>query len=317
MKIRKFEPADYPAIVAIRSSLNIVWPAASQDPAVWMENDRHRSPKCFFQRWVAEEDGCVVGAASCGNRLDDYHPQKFYINVEVPARNRNRGIGGALYQRLMETLEPLHPTILRTDILENQIQSYPWVQRRGFREVWRETPVHLPVAGFDFAPYTGLEPSLQAEGIRITTLRGLEGDPERDRKAHALYTDLSRDVPSELPEFIPIPFEDWKAMCLDDPGADPEKFFVAMQGERYIALHELWAEPGGAELLGSLLGTLPDFRGKRIGLALLLRAIACAQEHHLPVFKTCTARVNAPMQALFNRLGFARDPEWLQCQKDI
>ncbi len=36
-----------------------------------------------------------------------------------------------------------------------------------------------------------------------------------------------------------------------------------------------------------------------------------------PQRKTCTAIQNVPMQVLFNKLGYARDPEWLQCQKDI
>ncbi|HZU85920.1 MAG TPA: GNAT family N-acetyltransferase, partial [Anaerolineaceae bacterium] len=221
------------------------------------------------------------------------------------------------YNQLMDVLEPFHPTILRTDILENQIQSYPFVQRRGFREVWRETPVHLDVAGYDLSPFAELEPALQAEGIRITTLRELENDPQRNRKAYDLYMRLSKDVPSEYSEFTPIPYEDWAKMCLEDPDADPEKFFIAVHGEQYVSLHELWAEPAGTELLGSLMGTLPAYRGKRIGLVLMLRAIAYAQQHNIPVFKTCTAISNAPMQALFNKLGFGRDPEWLQCQKDL
>ena len=45
--------------------------------------------------------------------------------------------------------------------------------------------------------------------------------------------------------------------------------------------------------------------------------IAYARAHGYRLLKTCTAIQNAPMQALFNKLGYARDPEWQQCQKDI
>jgi hypothetical protein len=38
---------------------------------------------------------------------------------------------------------------------------------------------------------------------------------------------------------------------------------------------------------------------------------------HWTIAKTCTAINNVPMQALFYKLGYAHDPEWLQCQKDI
>jgi hypothetical protein len=54
-----------------------------------------------------------------------------------------------------------------------------------------------------------------------------------------------------------------------------------------------------------------------IGLAMQLRGIAYTREHGYPKLKTCTAALNVPMQALFNKLGYARDPEWQQCQNDI
>ncbi len=48
-----------------------------------------------------------------------------------------------------------------------------------------------------------------------------------------------------------------------------------------------------------------------------IRTIAYARNHGYTLLKTCTAAQNAPMQALFDKLGFARDPEWQQCQKDM
>ena len=65
------------------------------------------------------------------------------------------------------------------------------------------------------------------------------------------------------------------------------------------------------------LGVQRAYRRQGIGLAMQLRGIAYAREHDYPELKTCTAVHNFPMQALFDKLGYARDPEWLQCQKDI
>lgn len=48
-----------------------------------------------------------------------------------------------------------------------------------------------------------------------------------------------------------------------------------------------------------------------------LRGITYARMHGYPVFKTCTAIQNTPLQALFNKVGYVRDPEWLPCQMDI
>ena len=230
MNIRPLTDADYPQIVDIHNSLNIVWPTWPRDAQAWMEADRNRDPKCKFQRWVAKEDGKIVGAASFANHLDDYHPQKFYINIEVREAYRECGIGSALYNQLMNALQPHHPRILRTDILENQIQSYLFVQKRGFHEAWRETPVHIDVATFDDSPYAGLENNLHSEGIEIKSLHALENDTERDHKVYTLYMQLAKDVPSELGEFTPSPYADWTKWCLNDPDNRCGCFFYRRSG---------------------------------------------------------------------------------------
>lgn len=317
MIIRNFATTDYPAIVEIHNSLNIVWPESSRKVEDWVYADQNRSPKCKHQRFVAEEDGQVVGAASFGNRLDDYHPQKFYINIEVLEPFRNQGIGAALHDRLMNTLESYNPTVLRTDILENQIQSYPFVQKRGFKEVWRETPVHLDVSSFDFAPFENLEENLHSKGITINSLSELKSVTDLEQRVYNLYYEASRYVPSEYEGFEIVSYEDWLSMCINDPSTRLDAFFVASHDGNFIALHELGLHSSGTVLLGGLLGTLPEFRGQGIALALMLRAIRYAHEQDLAAFKTCTASVNQPMQKLFAKLGFGYDPQWLQCQKDL
>jgi mycothiol synthase len=69
--------------------------------------------------------------------------------------------------------------------------------------------------------------------------------------------------------------------------------------------------------LGGLLGVRREYRKRGIGLAMQLHGIAYAKEHGYRFLKTCTAVQNVPMQSLFNKLGYGRDPEWQQCQKDI
>ena len=317
MNIRDFATTDYPAIVEIHNSLNIVWPESSRKVEDWAYADKNRNPKCNHQRFVAKTEGKVVGVASFGNRLDDYHPQKFYINIEVLETFRNRGIGGALHDHMMNALKPFKPTVLRTDILENQIQSYPFVEKRGFKEVWRETPVHLDISAFDFAPFENLEENLHSKGITISSLSELKDIPELERKVYDLYYEASRYVPSEYESFEIGPYEDWLNMCINDPSTRLDAFFIASHDGNFIALHELGMHSSGNVLLGGLLGTLPEFRGQGIALALMLRAIRYAYEKELTTFKTCTASVNQPMQKLFAKLGFGYDPQWLQCQKDL
>jgi mycothiol synthase len=316
-RIRKFTNEDYPAIVTIHNSLNIAWPERPRTPQGWAEADRQRNPKYRFQRWVAEVDGQVAGHGSYGQGGLDYHPQRFYVNVEVNPARQCQGIGAGLYDRIMAELEPFEPRLLRADAFTNLPQGYSFLQKRGFREVFRETPVHLDIASFDFSPYAGLEAKLLKKGIVIKTVKELESDPQRDRKLYELYWETFEDVPQEDAKIEPQDFDEWVKWGLNDPTNLHEAFFVALRGEEYIGLRELYKDPDNNALLGSLLGVRRVYRKDGVGLALQLRGIRYARENDIPLLKTCTAIHNIPMQALFNKLGYCRGPEWQQCQKDL
>lgn len=317
MNIRTFTADDYPAIVGIDAGLNIIWPQRPRTPEAWAEADRNRNPRYKFQRWVAVMDGDVVGFGSYGQGGLDYHPQRFYVNVEVSPNYQRQGIGAALYDQVMAGLYPFDPRVLRANAFTNLPQGFPFLQKRGFYEAFRETPVHLDVASFAPGPYAGLEAKLLDKGIIVKTLRELEPDPDRDRKIYDLYWEITDDVPQEEPRIEKQNFDEWIAWGLHDPTILHDAYFVAVCGDEYVGLSEWGKDPDSDVLQGGLLGVRRTYRKQGISLAMMLRGIAYAREHGSPVLKTCTAVQNVPMQALFNKLGFARDPEWLQCQKDI
>ena len=317
MNVRTFTPDDYPAIVSIHNSLNIVWPEKPRTSEAWAEADRNRNPKCKHQRWVAVKNGEAIGFGSYGQSSFDYHPQRFYVNVEVHPEYQRQGIGAALYDQIMNGLQAFDPRVLRADAFTNLPQGFAFLQKRGFYEAFRETPVHLDVAGFDPGPYADLEAKLRAQGVVIKTLRELESDPDRDHKLYDLYWEVTEDLPKEEDGIEKQPFEEWVKWGLKDPTILHDAYFVALRGDDYIGLRELGKDPDNDILQGGLLGVRRVERKHGIGLAMQLRGIAYAREHGYPVLKTCTAIQNAPMQALFNKLGYARDPEWQQCQKDI
>ena len=317
MNVRTFTPDDYPAIVSIHNNLKIVWPEKPRTPEGWAEADRNRNPKCKYQRWVAFNNGGVAGFGSYGQSSFDYHPQRFYVNVEVHPEYQRLGIGAALYDQIGDGLQVFDPRVLRADAFTNLPQGFTFLQKRGFSEVFRETPVHLDIASFDPSPYADLEAKLRAQGVVIKTLRELESDPGRDRKLYDLYWEATEDLPTEGDGIEKQPFDEWLKWGLNDPTILHDAYFVALRGDEYIGLRELGKDPDNDILQGGLLGVRRAERKHGIGLAMQLRGIAYAREHDYPVLKTCTAIQNVPMQALFNKLGYARDPEWQQCQKDI
>lgn len=317
MLIRPFVPEDYPALVEIHSSLNIVWPERPATPQAWAEVDRNRSQQTRYQRWVAVEDGRVVGFSAYSQGPGAYPAHSFHVNVEVTRQYQRRGIGAALYAQVMQGIAGFNPPALRADAYANLPEGFAFLQKRGFYEAFRETPVHLNVMAFDPGPYTDLDRRLNAQGIAIKTLRELESDPERNQKLYDLYWEANDDVPHEGEGEQRPDFGEWLVWGINDPTILPDAYFVAVRGAEYIGLRELGKYPGSDLLMGGLLGVRRRYRQQGVGLALQLSGIAYAREHGYRVLKTCTAVQNAPMQALFNKLGYVRDPEWQQCQKDF
>jgi len=317
MQIRKFSDDDYAAIVEIHNKLNIAWPERPRTPGGWAEADQKRNPKCKFQRWVAVKGVSVVGFGSYGQNIFEYHPQRFNINIEVSPDDQRQGIGGALYEKIITELQPFDPCILRADAFTNLPQGFQFLKKHGFYEAFRETPVQIDTFSFDPSPYTDLEPKLLEKGITIKTLRELESDPDRDQKIYELYWEASEDVPQEGLDVERQTFDTWVKWGLNDPTVLHDAYFIAVCGDGYVGLRELGRDPDHDVLLGGLLGVRRAYRRQGIGLAMQVRGIRYAKENGYPELKTCTAVQNYPMQAIFNKLGYTRGPEWLQCQKDI
>jgi len=317
MKIREFTKNDYPGVVNIHNHLNIAWPERPRTPEGWEQAEQNRNPKLKFQRWVAVEGQNIVGFGQYSQSSYDYHPQRFYINVEVDPPSQRQGIGAALYDQIMTGLRPFNPSVLRADAFTNLPQGFRFLQKHGFFEAFRETPVWIDIANFDPSPYKDLEEKLAHKGIVIKTLREMESDPLRNEKLYELYWEITEDVPHEDAEITKPKFDEWTQWGLYDPEILPDAYFIAVCGDEYIGLRELSKDPDHDALLGGLLGVRRAYRQQDIGLAMQLRGIAYAKKHGFPVLKTCTAIHNHPMQAMFNKLGFKRGPEWLQCQKDF
>lgn len=222
--LRDFTAQDYPHLVDIH---NANYPLRLRRADALIEADRTRSPKCRARRWVACEAGCVVGFGAYYQDIGDYHPQRFYVTFAVLPEFHRRGIGAALYDQVMTALQIFDPRVLRVDAYSTHLHGLRFLEKRGFHEAWRETPVQLDVAAFDPAPYASLEGKLRAGGFEIKTLRDLESDPNRYRKLYHLSCLIEKTLPREESEVTPMDFEDWASMVMDEKRLPPDAYFVA------------------------------------------------------------------------------------------
>lgn len=315
VQLRPFEERDYPAIAALQRAIYADY-ATPEDEM--RHDDAHRDTKCQHARFVAEAaGGMVVGSAEHDQWPGRYHPRKFLGSVGVHPAWEGRGVGRALWAKVEEALRPLDPLSVSCYVREQAERGRRFAEAQGFREERRTFPSDLGIAGFDPAPYDGLEERLEREhGVRILSVPQLANDPERDRKLHALAQHVRRDFPADIPA-NEEPFEQWEARRLRDPKLLLDGYLVAVTpGGEYIGYSNVATDSDAPERLWiQQTGTLREWRRRGVATALKVRGIAFARERGYSTLRTGNDSANAPMLALNERLGFVRGAAWLYMKK--
>ncbi len=163
MRIRAFEPeSDYPALAAFMESVR---PSRPRDPEKMKAVEAAMPGHLLFERRLAVQGERIVGSLWYGHDAEMYHPKKPHFSLWVARDHRNRGIGTALYERMLEGIAPLAPVSVEVHVFSDDEDGLTYVRRRGFEEVMRAYLLELRVADFDFSRF---ERSVEAEIVDAT-----------------------------------------------------------------------------------------------------------------------------------------------------
>ncbi len=316
INIRPFKPDenDYEKVAAI---WNIVWPEHEQSVDLLKFEDKTRDSKYWFERLVVELDGRMVAYGSYGEPSWMYKPDKYFIGGNVHPEFQKQGIGAALYDHVMDILMKKDPVEITVGLREDKADAIRFMENRGYKLVMRYPMSKLMLNEFDFDRYESVDENMNLHDIKIHTIKELgEMGVDWKAKSHVLSTEVLKDVPS--PDPIPeTTLEQYEKEFLNRPDFLPEANFIALDGDEFVGMSNIWLDTAKKEkLITGLTGVLRSHRRKGICTALKVHAIRFAKQYGAEFLETENEE-NNPMYQLNLQLGFKPEPAWTNYVKDI
>ncbi len=318
LTFREFEASDYERLVEI---FNSNYP----DYTTSIEELRHADEsldrsKFHFKRYVCIDQGSrtILGFGSIKHSSWMFHPQKFWIEVQVDPKYQGRGVGSQIYQKLAEDLTKMQATTGWAMFKEDMPNTLTFAMKLGFTEKKRAWESRLNPSEVDVARFQNYTAKASDAGIKISTLSEEQArGPDSLRKLYALFQELMADLPLPVP-YTPVSYEQWESTELKNPSLIPNCYFIASDGPRYVGLSAaLRSDREPKTLYQILTGVRREYRGRGIAIALKLKVIDFATRNQFDKIKTWNDTDNAPMLAVNTKLGFKREAGWITMEKNL
>lgn len=317
VKIRDFADADYPALAALQQA---VWPkqTVSADSLQHDDQELQAHPvKPHFWRIVAEDEGGrVVGAASAVQWPGMFDPHRYHADLMVLPEVEGRGVGRALAEAVWAHLQARGAREILAGTQEDRPRGLAFLAHWGFAEAMRFFDNVLDVQTFDPAPFAAA--AQLAPGYRAVSLADLSTELGADAAWAAYFAGFVQaraDVP-RTGEASPVVESEFRKRETN-PQFWPEAVLLAVHNEsgEVAALTELWLDPADeSRLTTGLTGTARNHRRLGLALALKLKSIEQARARGAAKIWTGNASTNRPMLNINERLGFVKEPAWIEMQ---
>jgi GNAT superfamily N-acetyltransferase len=309
LRFRAFEERDYQRLAEINAAVD---PDTSSTAESLRYRDTTLEPRVRMVRIVAETDtDTVVAAGQMMHIWWAYHPRRYLMRLQVDPAWQRRGIGSALFDRLVAEVTAWGADLVRTEAPSLRSAAIAFLEQRGFREWRRRWESSLDVATANVDRLVTADARVLGSGIEITTYAD-EQTRRGEQLAHDVYTAdtlFGSDEPAQAVDAgsESMSFERFAATQLDSPDVLPAGHFLALDGSRIVGLSRLRRDHRRPDVLyQELTGTHPEYRGRGIAQALKLRTIEFARQNGYRQIRTSNDSTNAPMIHINDRIGFER-----------
>lgn len=233
--------------------------------------------------------------------------------VLVDAAYRRRGLGQQLLDAVESIAREKRAEWIYSEVRDSYAESLDWLQRRGYEIERHSFESTLDLSTFDESPFDGAIEGAEARGLRFATLADLPGEATEQK----LY-DLCCTTESDIPGFVGthMPFSEWRKWTIEGERVPQDGVILALHGHRVVGTSILRREETGA-FYTSYTGVHPEYRGRRLALALKLLSARVARRYGAPDMRTNNDSTNEPMLAVNRKLGYRPEPGLYRIRKRI
>ncbi|MDD9271653.1 GNAT family N-acetyltransferase [Paenibacillus sp. GCM10023248] len=307
-------PDDFAAVAPL---LNTIWSEPTTAERLQLDEENIPPGKLHYNeegelmgwdrpKWVAEDERGQVVAYAIAWRAPWTEPGTLSHTVVVHPERRGQGIGSALYDTLLQWALEVKASRLIDYMRESDERSLDFARRRGYVQERHTFESVLDLAVFDGETLFDAIQQAEQSGIRLITLADEPGEAS-ERKLHELYQVTHPDIPGYSGSF-PW-FEEWKKWTIGQAGVRPEWIHIAKDGDKYVGVVTLQQNEQTRAMYHEYTGVLPEYRGRRIALALKMLGVRTARSCGVPYLRTHNDSMNGPMLRI-NRdlIGFRAEP---------
>lgn len=299
-------PVQIPADAALVAPFNNMMRNAPMTVEAVIAREAQRPDGLIDSRQLAfDAAGHAVGYLNVG-RTPWMREGRFWLRVMVDPAARGQGVG----QRLMDEGEAYVRAHggqrVDAEVRDDDARSLAWVEQRGFvmdRHIFESS---LDLSTFDASPFAGVVEQVRGGGIRFFSLANADTQQQAS-DVYGIFVRCHRDIPGYEHASV-FPYAEWHRNVLEGTGFLPDCVIVAADGDRVIGYTNAKLEPAVGTLHTHGTFVDPDYRGRKIALALKLLAIETARQRGVPSMQTNNDAQNAPMLAVNRKLGYTPLP---------
>lgn len=311
--IRPSTSDDYQAIADLVNASKPNFPLTAERLKA---DDDKRPAHLRFGRWVVEQNNQLIGVSAFAQYSYNYEPGVYTMSVRIHPDHEHHGIGRALYETVEQASIADGATRLKGQVNEGKPRGMKFAQAAGYMEYARRFDTILDLTTFDSTPYEGVVEGVLAQGIEIRPYPEVaETISDLPRRLYDLQMPIEADVPLPDP-FTPPSYEEYESHLLTHPAVPHDGIFIATYGDELIGLIMHYrADDKNVNI--DFTGVRCDYRKRGIALALKLIGIDYAQSKGYHRLLTTNDPANPGIVALNDRLGFVREPAWVQMIKPL